>query len=80
VLIDRFPVSLCQRHIGGPGILDGLLGIARTGQGDHFITKQVFNDTPMRVEYTLTEQGRKLSSLLGGLCDFAETITLAKEA
>ena len=48
-------------------------------EANHFITKQIFNDTPMRVEYTLTDQGRKLSSLLGGLCDFAEIITLAKE-
>jgi len=31
-----------------------------------------FNETPARVEYTLTATGYSLSELLGGMCDFAE--------
>ncbi len=42
-----------------------------------FITKKIFNEVPLRVEYSLTEKGIELSSLLGNLCDFAETTSLA---
>ena len=45
---------------------------------NHFISKKIFNEMPLRVEYTLTEKGIELSSLLGGLCDFAETTSLAE--
>jgi DNA-binding HxlR family transcriptional regulator len=43
-----------------------------------FISKKIFNEIPLRVEYTLTEKGVELSSILGGLCDFAETTALAE--
>jgi DNA-binding HxlR family transcriptional regulator len=46
---------------------------------NHFISKKIFNEIPLRVEYTLTEKGVELSSLLGGLCDFAETTSLTDE-
>ena len=45
---------------------------------NHFISKKIYNEIPLRVEYTITEKGIELSSLLGGLCDFAETTTLAE--
>lgn len=44
---------------------------------NRFISKKVFREMPSRVEYALTEKGRELSLLLGGLCDFAETTVLA---
>ena len=43
-----------------------------------FISKKIFNETPPHVEYSLTKKGLELSSLLGGLCDFAETTALAE--
>jgi DNA-binding HxlR family transcriptional regulator len=45
---------------------------------NHFISKKIFNEVPQRVEYSLTEKGIELSSVLGGLCDFAETTSLAE--
>ena len=45
---------------------------------NRFISKRIFNEMPQRVEYTLTEKGSELSSLLGGFCDFAETTALAE--
>jgi DNA-binding HxlR family transcriptional regulator len=45
---------------------------------NHFISKKIFNEIPLRVEYTLTGKGIELSDLLGGLCDFAETTSLAE--
>ncbi|HMF72952.1 MAG TPA: helix-turn-helix domain-containing protein [Flavitalea sp.] len=46
-------------------------------ESNNFISKMIFSEIPPRVEYTLTEKGVELSSLLGDLCDFAETTTLA---
>jgi DNA-binding HxlR family transcriptional regulator len=37
-----------------------------------FIHKDYLPGNPPRTEYTLTTKGEELSSLLGGLCDFAE--------
>lgn len=42
-------------------------------EANGFISKKVYSEMPPRVEYNLTENGETLSSLLGGLCDFAET-------
>jgi DNA-binding HxlR family transcriptional regulator len=36
------------------------------------INKDYLPGNPPRTEYTLTTKGEQLSSLLGGLCDFAE--------
>jgi DNA-binding HxlR family transcriptional regulator len=47
---------------------------------NHFISKKIYNEIPLRVEYSLTEKGTQLSSLLGNLCDFAETTSLAETA
>lgn len=42
-------------------------------EANHFITKKIFNETPLRVEYKLTEKGIELSAMLEGMCNFAET-------
>ena len=47
-------------------------------EANDFISKTIFNEIPPRVKYTLTEKGVELSTLLGGLCDFAESTTLAE--
>ncbi|WP_026993712.1 winged helix-turn-helix transcriptional regulator [Flectobacillus major] len=36
------------------------------------IQKDFTNDTPTKVEYSITETGKELSELLGNLCTFAE--------
>jgi DNA-binding HxlR family transcriptional regulator len=45
---------------------------------NRFISKEIFNEMPQRIEYTLTEKGLELSSLLGQFCDFAETTAFAE--
>ncbi|HEX8037613.1 MAG TPA: helix-turn-helix domain-containing protein [Chryseosolibacter sp.] len=42
-------------------------------EANHFISRKASGDAPQRVEYSLTEKGEELSTLLGGLCDFAES-------
>lgn len=49
-------------------------------ESNGFINKKVFGDVPPRAEYNLTEKGEELSSLLGGLCDFAETTVMSCKA
>ena len=46
-------------------------------EANHFISKKIHQETPIRMEYSLTDKGSELSTLLGGLCDFAETTSLA---
>jgi DNA-binding HxlR family transcriptional regulator len=46
-------------------------------ESNGFISKKMFGEIPPRAEYALTEKGKELSSLLGGLCDFAETTVLS---
>ena len=50
----------------------------RVLEANHFISKRIFSEIPLRVEYSLTEKGAELSSVLGRLCDFAETTSLAE--
>jgi DNA-binding HxlR family transcriptional regulator len=56
-------------------ILADRLKLLETNQ---FISKNTHHEVQSRVEYTLTEKGSELSTLLSGLCDFAETTTLAQ--
>lgn len=61
------------KHISDHILADRL----RLLEGNGFINKKVFGEMPPRVEYNLTEKGEELSTLLGGLCDFAETTVLS---
>lgn len=61
------------RHISDHILADRL----RLLEANHFISKKVYNEVPPRVEYALTGKGIELSTILGGLCDFAETTALA---
>jgi DNA-binding HxlR family transcriptional regulator len=47
-------------------------------ESSKFITKTMFQEIPVRVEYALTAKGAELSTQLCALCDFAETTELAK--
>lgn len=64
------------KHISDHILADRL----RLLEANQFISKNVFREIPPRVEYSLTEKGEELSSLLGGLCDFAETTVLSGNA
>lgn len=61
------------KHISDHILADRL----RLLESNGFINKNVFGEVPPRAEYNLTEKGEELSSLLGGLCDFAETTVLS---
>ncbi len=39
-----------------------------------FIERAYFDEVPPRVEYTITEKGEELSSLLDNMCKFSETV------
>ena len=38
---------------------------------DGLITRQVFHDTPVRIEYTLTEKGRALEPILDQMAEYS---------
>jgi DNA-binding HxlR family transcriptional regulator len=44
----------------------------------HLIYRAQFEETPPRVEYTITEKGIELSDLLDKICVFSETIVIEK--
>ncbi len=44
------------------------------------ITRQYFDEVPLRVEYSLTESGRQLCSLLEMMCNFSDTLPAFKSA
>jgi DNA-binding HxlR family transcriptional regulator len=46
----------------------------------HLIYRAHFEETPPRVEYTITEKGIELSNLLDKICQFSETIVVEKNA
>lgn len=41
-------------------------------EADGLIHREVYPQIPPKVEYTLTEKGRSLVPLLGGMCDWGE--------
>lgn len=47
-------------------------------ESNRFISKTIFQEMPLRVEYALTTKGKELSTQLTALCGFAETTELAK--
>ena len=56
-------------HISDHILADRLRLLEENG----IISRMNFHQIPPRVEYSLTKTGEKLSDLLGGLCNFAET-------
>lgn len=42
------------------------------------ITRQYFDEVPLRVEYSLTESGKQLCSLLEKMCNFSDTLPAFK--
>ncbi|MTH54906.1 MarR family transcriptional regulator [Bacillus mangrovi] len=41
-------------------------------EGDHLIRREVFNEVPLRVEYSLTDYGWTLKDILDALCAWGE--------
>jgi DNA-binding HxlR family transcriptional regulator len=61
--------SELQRSI--PGITQRMLAIAlREAEAERFVSRTIFPEVPPRVEYTLTEKGRSLESLLISMRDW----------
>lgn len=42
------------------------------------ITKQYFDEVPLRVEYSLTESGKQLCSMLEMMCNFSDSLPALK--
>ena len=72
---NRFSTIKNELQLISDHILADRLRVLET---NNFISKRIFNELPLKVEYMLTEKGIELSSLLGSLCDFAETTSLAE--
>lgn len=61
-----------QRHI--PGLSNKVLSERLQRLGDYgLLNRQAFAETPPRVEYTLSTQGKRFRSLINTVADFAET-------
>ena len=60
------------------GISDHILASRlRMLETNQLVIKRIFHEYPPHVEYILTKRGMELNSLLAGLCNFAETTSLA---
>lgn len=60
-----------RRSIGGISqkvLTSTLRGLERDG----LVSRRIYASVPPRVEYTLTELGQSLCSLVAGICDWAE--------
>ena len=56
-----------------PGLSDRLLSERlKALEGDGLVTREVVPETPVRIEYRLTEKGRGLASVVGELAQWAE--------
>jgi DNA-binding HxlR family transcriptional regulator len=64
-----------------PGLSDRLLSERlRELEGHGIVRRTVYPETPVRVEYSLTEKGRELQSIVAELSEWAERWAALEEA
>ncbi len=72
------PHYFAELTIAVPGLSDRLLSRRlRELEGAGLVERSVHDGTPARVSYALTEKGRSLEPVLGGLEDWARTWKLS---
>jgi DNA-binding HxlR family transcriptional regulator len=77
VLAER-PHYFAELTIAVPGVSDRLLSRRlRELEQAGLVARSVHNGSPARVSYALTEKGRSLEPVLGGLEDWARTWKLS---